>query len=134
MTFDELLINKINVGVELIAEGELIYLVAGEDKEQKYDITPDAYAAVFRSMAAHAERLGGNCAIAFPGGVLQFKKRDRVMEAMKCKTCRYGIQDDGITLCTNKDRLWSESPEEVASYQVCRLWMQRRLSDGRAQS
>ena len=70
------LLNKINVGVELIAEGELIYLVA-EDKEQKYDITPDAYAAVFRSMAAHAERLGGNCAIAFPGGVLQFKKRDR---------------------------------------------------------
>lgn len=36
-----------------------------------------ASAAVFRSMAAHAERLGGDCAIAFPGGVLQFKKRDR---------------------------------------------------------
>ena len=71
------LINKINVGVELIVEGELIYLAASEDKEQKYDITPAAYAAVFRSMAAHAERLGGNCAIAFPGGVLQFKKRDR---------------------------------------------------------
>ena len=71
------LINKINVGVELIAEGELIYLVASEDKEQKYDITPDAYAAVFRSMAAHAERLGGDCAIDFPGGTLQFKKRDR---------------------------------------------------------
>jgi hypothetical protein len=75
MTFDDELINKINVGVELIAEGELIYLVASEEK---WDITPDAYAAVFRSMAAHAERLGGNCAIAFPGGVLQFKKRDRV--------------------------------------------------------
>ena len=71
------LLNKISAGVELIAEGELIYLVASEDKEQKWDITPDAYAAVFRSMAAHAERLGGNCAIAFPGGVLQFKKRDR---------------------------------------------------------
>ena len=71
------LMNKINVGVELIAEGELIYLVAGEDKEQKYDITPDAYAAVFHSMAAHAERLGGDCAIVCPGGVLQFKKRDR---------------------------------------------------------
>ena len=74
--FDEL-INKINVGVELIAEGELIYLVASEDKELRYDITPDAYAAVSRSMAAHAERLGGDCAITFPGGVLQFKKRDR---------------------------------------------------------
>ena len=71
------LMNKINVGVEFITEGELIYLVVSEDKEQKYDITPDAYAAVFRSMAAHAERLGGNCAIHFPGGVLQFKKRDR---------------------------------------------------------
>ena len=71
------LINKINVGVELIAEGELIYLVASEDKEQKWDITPDAYAAVFHSMAAHAERLGGDCAIDFPGGTLQFKKRGR---------------------------------------------------------
>ena len=68
MTFDELLINKINVGVELIAEGELIYLVAGEDKEQKYDITPDAYAAVFHSMAAHAERLGGDCGNCLSGG------------------------------------------------------------------
>ena len=71
------LMNKMNVGVELLVEGELIYLAASEDKEEKYDITPDAYAAVFHSMAAHAERLGGNCAIAFPGGVLQFKKRDR---------------------------------------------------------
>lgn len=71
------LMNKINVGVELIVEGELIYLAASEDKEQKYDITPDAYAAVFHSMAAHAQRLGGDCAIAFPGGTLQFKKRDR---------------------------------------------------------
>ena len=71
------LINKLNAEVELIAEGELIYLVASEDKEQKWDITPDAYAAVFRSMAAHAERLGGNCAIDCPGGGLQFKKRDR---------------------------------------------------------
>ena len=68
------LMNKINVGVELIVEGELIYLVASEDKEQKYDITPDAYAAVFRSMAAHAERLGGNCAIAFPGACCSLRK------------------------------------------------------------
>ena len=45
------------------------------------------------------------------------------MEAMECKTCRYGIQEDGITLCTNENRLWSESPADVASYQVCRLWM-----------
>ena len=81
------LINKINVGVELIAEGELIYLVASEDKEQKYDITPDAYAAVFHSMAAHAERLGGDCAIACPGGVLQFKKRDRRIQNIGEEEC-----------------------------------------------
>ena len=48
--------------------------------------------------------------------------------AMECKTCRYGIQEDGITLCINKDRLWSESPAEVASYQVCRLWMPKEVS------
>ena len=44
-------------------------------------------------------------------------------EEMECRTCRYSIEDGGATLCTNEDRLWSESPEEVASYQVCRLWM-----------
>lgn len=44
------------------------------------------------------------------------------MEAMECRTCRYSIEEDGATLCTNKDRLWSKSPEEVASFQVCRLW------------
>ena len=44
------------------------------------------------------------------------------MEAMECKTCRYGLQEDGVTLCANEDRLWSASPEEVASYQVCHLW------------
>ena len=46
-----------------------------------------------------------------------------LMEAMECKTCRYGIQEDGIKLCINKDRLWSESPEEVAIYQGCSHWM-----------
>ena len=44
-------------------------------------------------------------------------------EVMECRTCRYSIEDGGATLCTNEDRLWSESPAEVASYQVCRLWM-----------
>ena len=52
---------------------------------------------------------------------------------MECRTCRYSIEDGGATLCTNEDRLWSELPEEMASYQVCRLWRSRRLSDGTLQ-
>lgn len=49
-------------------------------------------------------------------------------EEMECRTCRYSIEDGGATLCTNEDRLWSESPAEVASYQVCRLWMPKDVS------
>ena len=45
------------------------------------------------------------------------------MEDTECSTCGHSVKEDGVVLCTNKDRLWSESPEEVASYQVCRLWM-----------
>ena len=47
---------------------------------------------------------------------------------MECRTCRYSIEDGGATLCTNEDRLWSESPEEVSSYQVCRLWATKEVS------
>ena len=52
-----------------------------------------------------------------------------VREVMECRTCRYSIEDGGATLCTNEDRLWSESPEEVASYQVCRLWMPKEEAE-----
>lgn len=49
------------------------------------------------------------------------------MEAMECRTCGHSIRENSITLCTNKDRLWGESPEPVISYQVCRLWMPKEI-------
>ena len=56
-------------GVELIAEGELIYLVASEDKEQKMGHNSRCLCGR-PSMAAHA----GGGAIAFPGACCSLRK------------------------------------------------------------
>lgn len=66
--------GKVVVGVELIQEDELIYLVIGGEKENKIDMTTDAYTLVCRSMAAYTERKGGDCDVVFPEGRLMFKK------------------------------------------------------------
>lgn len=46
------------------------------------------------------------------------------MIKQECSTCKFSTKEHGETLCTNEDRLWSKSPEPVASYQMCRLWEQ----------
>ena len=64
--------GRVEIGVELIYEDEKIYIVIGGDKENKLDITYDAFALVSRCMADAAKRLGGNCEANLPEGKLKF--------------------------------------------------------------
>lgn len=58
--------GKVEIGVELISEGENIYLVIGGDRDNKIDMTCDAFSLVGRCMSNAAQRLGGNCEVILP--------------------------------------------------------------------
>ena len=66
--------GKVEIRVELILEDQKIYTVIGGDKENKLDMTTDAFTLVYRYMQIEAVRLGGDCEVVFPEGRLIFKK------------------------------------------------------------
>ena len=66
--------GKFEIGVELILEDQKIYTVIGGDKENKLDMTTDAFTLVCRCMQIEAVRLGGDCEVVFPEGRLIYKK------------------------------------------------------------
>jgi hypothetical protein len=70
--------GKVEIRVELILEDQKIYTVIGGDKENKLDMTTDAFTLVFRCMQIEADRLGGDCEVVFPEGKLMFKRKKEV--------------------------------------------------------
>ena len=66
--------GKVEIRVELILEDQKIYIVIGGDKENKLDMTTDAFTLVCRCMQIEAVRLGGDCEVVFPEGRLMFKR------------------------------------------------------------